>query len=198
VGCERVEQNAMSELVQLEQAIAHLEVQRESLGDAVVEAALAPLREKLSALAAPPPAGQERKQVTILFGDVSGFTSLSETMDPEVVADTMNALWQRIDAAIVSHGGSIDKHMGDGVMALWGAGEAREDDPERAIRAGLEMRAELAAFREAQGLPLAMRVGIHTGAALLGGVGTAGEFSAMGDAVNLASRWRALRPWAEC
>jgi class 3 adenylate cyclase/tetratricopeptide (TPR) repeat protein len=183
----------MTEREQLEEAIAHLEAQRESLGDEVVEAALAPLREKLSALEAPS-AGQERKQVTILFGDVSGFTSLSETMDPEVVADTMNALWQHVDAAIVSHGGSIDKHTGDGVMALWGANEVREDDPERAIRAGLAMQAELAAFREACELPLAMRVGIHTGAALLGGVGTAGEFSAMGDAVNLASRLEGAAP----
>jgi class 3 adenylate cyclase/tetratricopeptide (TPR) repeat protein len=184
----------MNEHEQLEQAIAHLEAQRATLGDAVVEAALTPLREKLAALEAPLVAGQQRKQVTILFGDVSGFTPLSETMDPEVLSDTMNALWKRVDAAIVAHGGMIDKHIGDAVMALWGVDEVREDDPERAIRAALGMQAEVAAFREAQGLPLAMRVGIHTGPVLLGGVGTAGEFSALGDAVNLASRLEGAAP----
>jgi class 3 adenylate cyclase/tetratricopeptide (TPR) repeat protein len=184
----------MSKRKQLEQAIAALKAQRGALGDAVVDAALAPLREKLLALEAHPAPAQQRKQVTILFGDVSGFTPLSEKMDPEVLGDTMNALWHRIDALIIAHGGTIDKHMGDGVMALWGAGEAREDDPERAIRAGLEMQTELATFRETQGLPLAMRVGIHSGPVLLGGVGTAGEFSAMGDAVNLASRLEGAAP----
>ncbi len=64
---------------------------------------------------------EQRKQATILFADVSGFTAMSETLDAEEVSDVMNALWQRWDAAIVEHGGVIDKHMGDGVMAVWGA-----------------------------------------------------------------------------
>ena len=66
--------------------------------------------------------------------------------------------------------GTINQFTGDGVMALWGANEAREDDPQRAIHAALDMQAQLAAFREARDLSLAMRVGIHTGPALLGGV----------------------------
>jgi class 3 adenylate cyclase/tetratricopeptide (TPR) repeat protein len=188
------EREHSEEHMQLEQAIAALEAQRATLGDLVVDASLAALREKLAALEAPPADGQERKQVTILFADIAGFTPLSETMDPEDLANTMNALWRRIDPAIIDHGGAIDKHTGDGVMALWGASGAREDDPERAIRAGLEMQTELAAFREARDLTLAMRVGIHTGPVLLGGVGTAGEFSAMGDAVNLASRLEGAAP----
>jgi len=124
------------------------------------------------------------------FADVSGFTAMSETLDPEDVRDTMNALWERLDAVILSHGGHIDKHMGDGVMALWGADETREDDPERAIQAALAMQAELASFRPTlQAVSsLKMRIGINTGPILLGQIGMRGEITAMGDTVNLAAR----------
>ncbi|HET9224315.1 MAG TPA: adenylate/guanylate cyclase domain-containing protein, partial [Roseiflexaceae bacterium] len=89
-----------------------------------------------------------------------------------------------------ANGGWIDKHIGDAVMALFGAPTAREDDPERAIRAALTMQAELRAFNEVTRLavPLRMRIGINTGMALLGAVGTTAEYTAMGDAVNVASR----------
>lgn len=188
----------MNEREQLEQAIAALEAQRALLGDAVVNTALAPLREKLAALtvvqAAPPP-GQQRKQVTVLFADVSGFTAMSEKLDAEEVTATMNALWSKLDGAIVAQGGRIDKHIGDAVMALFGAPTAREDDPERAIRAALAMQAELAAFTADSESPrLAMRIGINTGPVLLGAVGTTGEYTAMGDAVNVASRLEHAAP----
>jgi class 3 adenylate cyclase/tetratricopeptide (TPR) repeat protein len=188
----------MDEREQLEQAIAALEAQRAILGDAVVETAVAPLRQKLAALAAPPqaaPAGeQQRKQVTVLFADVSGFTAMSETLDAEEVTATMNALWSRLDRAIVAQGGRIDKHIGDAVMALFGAPTAREDDPERAIRAALALQAELAAFAAERSQPLAMRLGLNTGPVLLGAVGTTGEYTAMGDAVNVASRLEHAAP----
>jgi predicted ATPase/class 3 adenylate cyclase len=186
----------MSESEKLEQAIAALESQRLVLGDDVLNAALGPLREKLAALQAAASSAplhdesQQRRIATLLFADVSGFTSISETLDPEDVRDTMNALWERLDAAILAHGGHIDKHMGDGVMALWGADETREDDPERAIQAALAMQAELAAFRPAlQAISsLKMRIGVNTGAILLGQIGMRGEVTAMGDTVNLAAR----------
>src|SRR5262245_48118356 len=185
----------MSEREQLEQAIAALESQRAILGDAVLNAALAPMREKLAALQVQQaPAEQQRKQVTVLFADVSGFTAMSETMDPEEVGETMNALWARLDAAITTHGGTIDKHIGDAVMALFGAPTAHEDDPERAIRAALDMQAELQAFAEAQQHPLRMRIGVNTGPVLLGAVGTTAEYTAMGDTVNLASRLEHAAP----
>src|SRR5918912_2884485 len=112
----------MSEIEQLEQGIAALEAQRAILGDAVVNAALGPVREKLAALkAAQVPTEQQRKLATILFADVSGFTAMSETMDAEEVLETMNALWARLDTAILEQGGTIDKHIGDAVMALFGA-----------------------------------------------------------------------------
>ncbi len=183
----------MSEREQLEQTIAALETQRAVLGDAVVETALSPLREKLAALEVPV-ASEQRKQVTILFADVSGFTAMSETMDAEDVRDTMNDLWERLDGAIIAQGGMIDKHIGDCVMALFGAPTAHEDDPERAIRAALAMQEALAAFRQERQAALAMRIGINTGPVLLGGVGTTDEYTAMGDAVNLASRLEHAAP----
>ncbi|MBI1879683.1 MAG: AAA family ATPase, partial [Chloroflexi bacterium] len=204
----------MNEIEQLEQAIAALEAQRALLGDAVADVAIAPLREKLAALQTPSPSPhtrgmpqepteQQRKQVTVLFADVSGFTAMSETMDPEEVSATMNALWSRLDTAITANGGWIDKHIGDAVMALFGVPTVREDDPERAIRAALAMQAELRAFTGAseespttpENAPkLRMRIGINTGLALLGKVGTTGEYTAMGDAVNLASRLEHAAP----
>lgn len=180
-------------IVQLEQAIAALEAQRSILSDTVVDTALAPLREKLASLQTPPPT-QQRKQLTVLFADVSGFTALSETMDAEDVANTMNALWQVVDAAIVNHGGMIDKHIGDAVMALWGAQTAREDDPEQAVRAALAMQSALAEFRQHRNLKLAMRIGLNTGPVLVGTVGSNAEFTAMGDTVNLASRLEHAAP----
>jgi predicted ATPase/class 3 adenylate cyclase len=204
-----MQERQMTERERLEQAIAALEAQRATLGDAVVDTALGPMREKLAELEAPPSdppqegevGAQQRKQVTILFADVSGFTALSETLDAEEVSDMMSALWERIDEAIVARGGTIDKHIGDAVMALWGVDRAREDDPERAIRAALDMQAalrqaqdeKLTAFLQERGIPLAMRVGLNTGPVLLGEV-RPGEFTALGDSVNLASRVERAAP----
>jgi class 3 adenylate cyclase/tetratricopeptide (TPR) repeat protein len=183
----------MDQRKQVEQAIAALERERTVLGDAVVETALLPLQEKLAALQSRSGAPQ-RKQITVLFGDVAGFTSLSEKMDPEQVSDIMNALWRRLDAVITDWGGLIDKHMGDAVMALFGAPSACEDDPERAIRAALAMQETLSTFQRERSIPLAMRIGINTGSVLLGEVGTTAEYTAMGDAVNLASRLEDAAP----
>jgi class 3 adenylate cyclase/tetratricopeptide (TPR) repeat protein len=186
----------LNEIQQLEQAIAALEGQRGLLGDAVVDAALAPMRAKLAALQAQaaPPAEQKRKQVTVLFADVSGFTAMSEALDAEVVTEIMNALWGQLDADITGQGGMIDKHIGDCVMALWGVEAAREDDAERAINAALAMQNTLIRFREARGAQLAMRIGLNTGPVLLGEVGSRHEFTAMGDTVNLASRLEHAAP----
>ncbi len=183
----------MTEREQLEQAIAQLEAQRATLGDGVVDASTAALREKLVALN-PLPSPKQRKQATILFAGVSGFAAMSETLDTEEVSDLMNELWQRWDATIVEHGGVIDKHMGDSLMALWGVQEAREDDPEQAIRAALVMRSELETFGAERHKDLAIRAGLNTGPVLLGEVGTTGELSAIGDAVNLASRMKGAAP----
>ena len=81
--------------------------------------------------------------MTVLFADVSGFTSMSSRADPEAVASVMNELWARLDTVIADHGGRVDKHIGDAVMAVWGVTSTEEDDPERAVRAGLAMQEEL-------------------------------------------------------
>jgi ABC-type oligopeptide transport system substrate-binding subunit/class 3 adenylate cyclase len=183
----------MSEQEQLEQAIAQLETQRATLGDGTVDLSISALRAKLAALEAQP-TPKQRKQATILFADVSGYMAMSEALDTEEVSDVMNALWKRWDAVIIEHGGVIDKHMGDGLMAVWGVQGAREDDPEQAIRAALIMRSELAAFGAEQQVELDIRAGLNTGPVLLGRLGTTGELSAIGDAVNLSSRMKQAAP----
>ena len=187
----------MSEVAQLEAAIAALEAQRSVLGDAIVNTALAPLREKLAALQAaqvppsPPIPVEQRREVTVLFADVSGFTALSETLDPEDVRQIMNDVWQRLDRLILDHGGTIDKHIGDAVMAVWGAQGAHEDDPEQAIRAALAMQKEITDDRlkieqsdhsshlQPVHLQLRLHIGVHSGTAILGEVGTTGGGGAM-------------------
>jgi len=134
------------------------------------------------------PAG-ERKQVTILFGDFSGFTALSARLDPEDLRDSMNSIWASLDAIIVAHGGVPEKHSGDSIMAVFGSGRSREEDPAEAVRAALAMQAWLnRRGSEDSQLALQMRIGIHTGLAVVGPADHTGEFLATGDSVNLASR----------
>lgn len=196
----------MTEREQLEHAIAALEGQRALLGDAVVSMAVAPLRQKLLTLIADPQAlvrrqgVEQRKQVTLLVADVANFTAISSAMDAEEVRDRMDGLWARVDTLIRAHEGTIDKHLGDGIIALFGTPTAREDDPERAIRAALAIQSELATMQAAQAQqgdptpPLRMRIGIHTGLVLLGVVGSKGEQAVIGDTVNLAARLEQAAP----
>ena len=145
---------------------------------------------------------EQRKQITILCADLSGLTEVSENLDAEEMNDIMNALWERIDTVIMDHGGMIDKHMGDLVMALWGAQSAHEDDPERAIRAALMMQAQAREFistylgetQPQEVLSKLIRVGINTGSVLLTAVGTRGELTATGASVNVASRLEQAAP----
>jgi class 3 adenylate cyclase/tetratricopeptide (TPR) repeat protein len=174
---------------QLEQAIAAQEKLRGAVPDDVVDAAIAALRAALDGSAAEP---QRRRQVTVLFADVSGFTTMSEQLDPETVASTINDVWRRLDEVIEERGGRIDKHIGDAVMALWGSKETSEDDPEQAVRAGLAMQHELERTQSTN--QLRMRVGISTGPVHLGSVGQSTEFTAIGDTVNVASRVEAVAP----
>lgn len=148
--------------------------------------------------AEPPPLAPVEKDrlkiVTVLFADVSGFTKMSESLNPEEVKDIMNECFQGLSGEITSRGGTIDKYIGDCVMALFGAPVAREDDPERAMDAALAMQAFLEKYSEdlqrRAGLSLSLRIGINTGKVLAGYVGTSDreDFTVMGDAVNLASR----------
>jgi class 3 adenylate cyclase/tetratricopeptide (TPR) repeat protein len=181
----------VTEREQLEAAIATQEQLRGVVADAVIDTTVAALKRELVALQQ---TAERRRQVTILFADVSGFTAMSERMDAEEVAQVMNDLWRRLDGVVHQFGGRIDKHIGDALMAVWGGDEAREDDPEQALRAALGLQDELTVVRDAQRLELRMRVGVNTGPVLLGPVAGTTEFTAMGDAVNVASRLEHAAP----
>ena len=175
----------------LKKAIQAQEKLRSVLGDSVVETTLTVLRDQVAEYerqaSQQDAAGRARRRlVTVLFADVSGFTAFSENKDAEDVANLVNRLWLRADRIIQEYGGRIDKHIGDAVMALWGAETAREDDAERAVRAALKMEET---FKEnVHQLPIRLKVGINSGQVLLSAIGTQGEFTAMGDTVNTASR----------
>ena len=141
-----------------------------------------------------PGRAQRRRQVTVLFADVSGFTAMSESLDPEIVAELMNELWTRLDRVVIDRGGRVDKHIGDALMAAWGVESTAEDDAERAVRAALALQSEIAEFRVSSGRDLAMRIGVNTGPVLVGPVGSTQEFTVMGDAVNTASRLEHAAP----
>ena len=185
----------MTEIQTLLHAIAALEAQRSSLGDDVVNAALAPMRQKLALLQGQAQlAENQRKQITVLFANITGLVAPSENLDIEESRDMIQDVWRRLDPIIISHGGAIDKHIGDTVMGLWGTSVVREDDPERAIKAALAMQAALTAFCKERHLGLSIRIGLNTGPVLLGEVGSTHEFTAMGDTVNLASRLESAAP----
>ncbi|HSH03441.1 MAG TPA: adenylate/guanylate cyclase domain-containing protein [Anaerolineae bacterium] len=184
----------MNERQALEKAIEAQEMLRPILGDDVVEATIATLRQQLAGLTTV--SSDVRKLVTVLVADLSGFTALVEAMDAEDAGEFINTLWQALDQVIVRYGGRIDKHIGDAVVALWGVDVSREDDAEQAIRASLAMQTELQEGIAGldDGLKVGMRIGLSTGMVLLGEVGSSGEFSALGDAVNVAHALEAAAP----
>lgn len=142
----------------------------------------------------------ERRDVSVLFADVSGFTSMCETMDPEDVFTLMNEVFTGLGKAINDQGGHIDKYIGDNVMALFGAPIAHEDDPTRACLAALAMQKFLGEFAaglfKKTGVMLKMRIGINCGLVLAGAIGSKvkREYSVLGDNVNLASRLESNAP----
>jgi class 3 adenylate cyclase/tetratricopeptide (TPR) repeat protein len=123
----------------------------------------------------------ERRLVSVLFADLVGFTPYTEARDSEDVRDTLDQYFEIARGAISRHGGTIEKFIGDAVMAIWGAPVAREDDAERAVRAALELMAEV------QALNINARAGVMTGEAVVR-VGAEGEGMVVGDAVNTAAR----------
>jgi class 3 adenylate cyclase len=155
------------------------------LGREVVETSLAALQEQLAHLDRPeelPDSGRqaERKQVSVMFADISGFTAMSEKLDPEEVRSMINACFERLGAVIARYDGHIDKFIGDEIMALFGAEFNRE-------------------HADQIPKPLALHFGINSGLVIAGGIGTSQrqDYSVMGDTVNLASRLEGLSETGE-
>jgi class 3 adenylate cyclase len=138
--------------------------------------------------AATGPRADERRVVTVLFADVVGFTPLSEERDPEHVKNLLDRCFDRLAEDINSHGGRVDKIVGDEIMAVFGAPVAHEDDPERAVRAALQMQRNLTEQAQETGADVRMRIGINTGEVLVGGLRAGGDVTALGDVVNIAKR----------
>jgi class 3 adenylate cyclase len=130
----------------------------------------------------------ERRIVTVLFADLVGFTTLSEARDPEQVKNLVDTCFSRLVADVLAFGGRVDKIVGDAIVALFGAPVAHEDDAERAVRAALQMQQTMCDLNE----DVKLRVGVNTGEVLVGALRAGGDYTAMGDVVNTASRLQTL------
>ena len=142
------------------------------------------------------PVAEERKVVTALFCDLVGFTAVSESADPEDVNVMLDRYAVMARALIEGHGGVVQKFIGDAVVGVFGVPSAHEDDPERAVRAGLRIVEAAEDMVGVGGVPLRVRVGINTGEALvrLGVSPGSGEGFLTGDAINTASRLQGVAP----
>jgi adenylate cyclase len=170
------------------------------VADEVVEVLLADDRK--------PDLSGESKIVTVLFSDIRGFTTISEKLSAHEVVEMLNAYFTRVCEPILAQGGTVDKYIGDAVMAVFGSPVAYPDHARRAVRAALGMAKEAAAFKDwmAQRFPdrglseFGIGVGLHTGEAVIGDIGTPKrrEFTAIGDTVNTASRLEGVTKDLKC
>jgi class 3 adenylate cyclase/tetratricopeptide (TPR) repeat protein len=158
-------------------------------------AAIATLRGEASqGTGGAPGAAAERRQVTILFADLCGFTALTRSIDVEELHDLVGRFTALVDHVIEEYGGSVDKHVGDAVMALFGAPIAHGDDPVRAARAAVDIHAAVEALGVQLGRRLDAHIGIANGEVVAGGLARSGqsEYTVLGNSVNLAARLQAI------
>ena len=182
---------------QIQAAIAALEVQRPVLGDDIVDLAVAPLRAALQVADGDAGDLPQIKHLTILFVDVVGSTATGQTMHPEDFNDLMEAAMRSFTGTIQAHNGEVLKYTGDGLLATFGGQQARDDDAENAVLAGLsildEARRIAVDIAASLNASFNVRVGVDTGTVLLGG-GVEGSSNIRGNAVNLAARMEQAAP----
>ena len=132
----------------------------------------------------------ERKNVTVMFTDISGFTQMSEKLDPEEVINIINSCFKKLTEIIYRYEGTVDKYMGDCIIALFGAPLAHEDDPERAVKTAIEIIEALDELNRSLPFPIQMHVGLNTGLVIAGSIGSdlRKQYTVIGDTVNTASR----------
>ena len=142
----------------------------------------------------------ERKQVTVLFADVAGFTAMSERLDPEECHAIMRRCFDLMLEEVHRYEGTVDKFTGDGIMAIFGAPIAHEDHAQRAVRAALGIQQALGDYqrelRDSRGIVFRVRIGLNSGPVVVGSVGVdlTMDYLAVGDTVNLAARLQAQAP----
>jgi len=134
--------------------------------------------------------GGRRREVTVLFADIRGFTTLSEKLEPEEVVAFINDCLAIMTEAVFEEEGTLDKYMGDAIMAVFNAPILQEDHALRAVRTALKIQEKMKRRGQEGKLPASCGIGINTGVAVVGNIGTEQrlEYTAMGDSVNLAAR----------
>ena len=176
----------------IDRVMAKSEVQRQGVQLSALERFLSPaISRKITAEAADIRLGGESQRITLLFADVRGFTTMAEKMKPREAVEVLNEFFARMTDVIFEHDGTLDKYLGDGLMALFGAPFALQNDAEAAVRAAVNMQKSLAELNRISGrAPLNIGIGIHTGEAVVGFLGTERrmDYTAIGDTVNVASR----------
>jgi class 3 adenylate cyclase/tetratricopeptide (TPR) repeat protein len=141
----------------------------------------------------------ERRQVTVLFADIAGYTKLADELDAEEVHALLGSFFDLADASVVDHGGTVDKHIGDCVMAVFGAPVAYGNDPERCVRAALDIGSRMPLVAANFGRPIGVHIGIASGEVMASDTGSARhvEYTVTGESVNLASRLKDKAPTGE-
>ncbi|MGH9743750.1 MAG: adenylate/guanylate cyclase domain-containing protein [Candidatus Acidiferrum sp.] len=176
----------------IDRVMAKSEVKRQGVQLSALERFLSPaISRKIAAEAADIRLGGESQRITLLFADVRGFTTMAEKMNPREAVEVLNEFFSRMTNVIFEHDGTLDKYLGDGLMALFGAPFSLQNDAEAAVRAAIGMQKSLTDLNHTSGkAALSIGIGIHTGEAVVGFLGTERrmDYTAIGDTVNVASR----------